>query len=428
MVKLYFSLLIISLCFNVSKASSLSQVRSIVNADSSFDLAYLAGKRVQKIRENLGTDDIRIDGLEGLNPLVSNKKRSFGSTDFIKRFYRSAVIDIREKTKYGAPQVVDPSTMWHEVRGKEDEYFGKMMLEFTNKIQSDLDVDLETLFLTYSANVVEKDSSRDVRCKDLGSTAVSSADISSRIAHNVLSNHLNKNLSLGNNLGFIRRIDIKDGRVSKLKLTSCNAAPFGSKVNLSDLDETTINISILISILTKNDDFFLETQRQFIKLVSDEINKLEEKDKELTTDWGLLTTGGLEENDKAKLNIFKSVKSYLISRNKGAQAVHDNVASLSQQSLKKFLDLFLQIQFAEIPSAEDIIAMRDYHMGMTQKMNSDGSFAKANADSFKVFEADFVYFKSLHEDLYILENYLTEARSNQGVVDEMIKDIKEEQP
>lgn len=403
-------------------ASSLKHLRSTYAKNQVEHFKALSQKRLSSIRESLGTASIKMPGIEELQNLKSNQVRSMGSSDFVKRFYRKALLSLKEQSLYGSPQIVDPSTMWHEVQEQEDEYYGSIMTRFIEEFQSNLDTDLESLFFTYHIKVVEADEDVEVRCKNLNSKSTNKVDTQLKNLAQVIENHLPKAIG---SLGYIRRIDITDGRVVKLKINDCQNAPLGSEANLSDQDETTITIGLLINMITKNDAFFIESQRQLLRILEGEIQKLKDKDDENSTEvFSLIKFGGLDQDEQTKLNILIETKEHLLARHEGAKAIHKRLDALSEVEVKKLLDALLQLQFEDIPTSEDIVAMRKYHMALIKHAQESPKFAKTYEKNIKAYEADFMYYKSLHEDLYLLENFLSEKKSQNKVLQEVINNIK----
>ena len=268
-------------------AANLPQFReAFVGDEKASIMTGLSRSRVQKIREGLGTQNIEIKGWDRSWELVNNRDNRVSSSSFMKRFTRTTQIALRDFDRYEAPVVFNPHDTEEERQGRYEAAATQKVKEALEQIIStksdenpnggqqtptSFSSKLDAFVFEYHEQVVLQDRGGDLSCEDLPET-VKLGKPEVRQSHApmaaVITNHLSSadpgsaeqnSKRILDVLGHVRRLDVGDGAVKRLKMTTCIKAPFGADVSLLDTAETTLSLGILVNIVTGLDKYYVES-------------------------------------------------------------------------------------------------------------------------------------------------------------------------
>ncbi|MEO0335775.1 MAG: hypothetical protein AAF202_05250 [Pseudomonadota bacterium] len=199
-------------------------------------------------------------------------------------------------------------------------------------------------------------------------------------------------------------------------MTTCIKAPFGSKVDLVDHNETTMSLGIMINIVTGLDKYFVASNKYIINLLELELKPLLEE-AESYRGWGGTFMNG---DKKARMNIYIAVVDHMKAKLKGAEFIHDQLMSLSPEQQRLLLDMFLQLKGDNIPTEHDMAHFATWTESLPQDVSP-----KDLPEAQKSKLADIGYYAGLDSDLGFLEAFLQEESDNQAAVDEIVEGLRE---
>ncbi len=411
-----------------------------------FDEIWLAGasnRRKRLLREAMGTSNLEIPGWNFEWNLNVNRSNRPSASDFLKRFMRSGISALKDLQVYSKPQTFDPSEYDFERDLSENKrVFDAFNQVIENQIgKGEGKVQFRDLAISFYDKYVKDERPEDnVACNDLSDVTNQFYDAELLQSHSgpakILEDYIKnqapakvtnspeggpQSTSISDVLGKIRRLDVVDGKVRRLKITTCTKVPFGAKVSLLSKEETTVTLGILINIVTGMDAFFLKTQEFFIKMIDDLRTPLV-IDMQRYYGLGKYIIPIINQEAEADLEIYDKILAVMKQRQEGAKFIHNQLMSLSKEQQFFLLDMLIQLQVDEIPSRQDVGLLDELRISKTS--NPDEKFVHPNdMEDRKDMIADVDYFKSLDRDLGYLEDYLNEEVENNRAVEAAIERI-----
>lgn len=255
-------------------------------------------------------------------------------------------------------------------------------------------------------------------------------------------------------LGSLVAIKVEPGEVSKIFFQP-RAKQLGEKDEGQKIEQLELSLSMLLSMRSTNDKYFLETQECFYSYVigMNEIFKIymeldsrnflvsgakrfagfhywkDEKRKQHYEKHLELYLDGVKqakkEYIKKMIGLTKDLIPFLKSKIIGARRAHTLLTDLSLEQQNYLVALMLELAADNIPTEEDILAFNSFRQSLVSKaIKRKQKAAKPYNPLSDEIYADIVYFTQRNRLLYDLMEQLNYEEDNREVTNKIISNIQ----
>ena len=400
----------ILLTLSLASAADLSAYRleSAKDSATARDIENAAADRVQRLRASLGTAGLRF--APPVTPKNGNR-HELSSSSFFKEILAKGAAELNKAENYEKPPTFDPSSFINEI----DAQAAQRRLQVCKRA---LGKELEQLVDEFRGQMILAKRRQAVSASSDAATAKAiGADLEAYISRN--EPRASGQASIEEAIGRIYQIQAVDGIVTKLRLTKRSGVKLGDEAQLADQESLSLTLSMLAGFRSGRDRYFLDIQDCFLKHLETELASSRAAKAALEDTW----VEKRREAGKKKLvalasriAVLSEVQADAERKFKGAVFANDTLAKLSMPQLHFLIDLFLQLRGKDIPVAREITAFSMY-VSVAEKRAADEA-------SKTLLDGDFVFYKALHEDLYNLEDHLTEERKAEAQHKAVMNEIR----
>ena len=398
------------------------QAEEFVTAAAAENPVILARQRVGRLRNLLQTQGFLFSVLSSQGGPFSQRaefqrKHEIKAATYFKKVLLGAADRLQIQEQYDSPEVFDPSSFEHEI----DQKIQTRRRAFFEKA---LGPDFESIYNQLRAQLSIKPA--DTSSAPLPENTAENAGMNIVVRTNLLANYIGMTQPKGGEqvsegeapsppsqtieavLGQLYRVDVFDDVTTKLRFSKLNL-PVGSLQAVASTEEVALSLSMLINVRTE-----LDTYLVFVLGYVHEA--LEKKKADLITQKAAFEEHGVWTWEKTQydsvneqLSQLEPVLSHVHEQYEGAKWANKMLSGLSPKQLDFLIDLMLQLRGDDIPVAAD-----------AQKL---AGLAEKNSDKYM---DDYQFYKTTHEELYRLENYLDAERQMEAKVQGIIQRMKQE--